>query len=115
MIPYISFNDFTNLYFRAVVDGDYSTAWNMLSPTFKSNSHSDDYKNYVQGYTQMQLCDIVISNFQNEESPAGFAKASAHFVYKTGKNCAISEYDFNLYFIYDGNQKNWLLDGLSSK
>jgi hypothetical protein len=110
-----AFPDIINAYFSSVVNGDYSTAWNMLSPAFKKTSHNDDYNNYVQGYTQMQLCDIVISNFQVEESSSSFGKISAHFVYKTGQNCVMSEYDFYLYFVYDQNQKSWLLDKIINK
>jgi len=106
---------FLHIYFDAVVRGDYASAWNNLTPAFKTKQHDDSLADFTQGYQDMKLCDIEISDITIVTETSYYAKIAAHFVYKTGANCVESGYDFYAHYYWESSQNRWLLDGLTKQ
>lgn len=97
-------------YWRNVSDRRYEDAWAQLSPEFQRGWHNNDYMDYVNGYQQMNLCSIVISNVSIREQDDYFSIVEAHLTYYTGTQCRSSEYDFEMQLIYDRTENSWLFD-----
>jgi len=102
--------DFVLSYWQNVSDGRYENSWAQLSPEFRRARHNDDYTDYVQGYQQMNLCRVVIGNVNLIQQASYSAVVAAHFTYLTGSQCNSSEYNFEMWLIYDGASNSWLFD-----
>ena len=102
--------EFVVSYWQNVSAGRYENAWAQLSPGFRQAKHSNDYNNYVYGYQQMNLCQIMVSNLNVLQQDTYSAIVSAHFTYYTGAECNASEYDFEMWLIYDGSHNSWFFD-----
>jgi len=108
--------EFLDIYFDAVVRGDYVSAWNNLTTRFKINKHDASYPNFVEGYEQMNLCDIIITDVVVLSKNSSYAQIGAHYEYvinQSGEGCVGYPYDFVAHFNYDYDLKIWLLDGLT--
>ena len=109
--------EFLDIYFDAVVRGDYVSAWNNLSTRFKINKHDARYPNYVEGYEKMNLCDIIITDVQVLSKNNSYAQIGAHYEYvvnQDSEGCVGYPYDFVAHFNYDYDLNIWLLDGLTT-
>ncbi|MCI0550084.1 MAG: hypothetical protein L0287_03945 [Anaerolineae bacterium] len=102
--------DFVISYWQNVSDGRYENAWSQLSPGFRQAWHNNDYNDYLRGYQQMNLCRIVISNVNLIRQDGYSAVVTAHLTYQTGSQCISSEYNFEMWLIYDGASHSWLFD-----
>lgn len=102
--------EFVISYWQNVSDGRYENAWFQLSPRFRRAKHNNDYTSYVDGYQQMNLCRIVISNVNVVQQDLYSAVVTAHFTYYTGAQCNSSEYNFEMWLVYDGASNSWLFD-----
>lgn len=102
--------DFVLSYWQNVSDGSYENAWAQLSQGFRQASHNNNYNDYVSGYQQMNLCSIVVSNVNLIRQDSYSAVVTAHFTYYTGAQCNSSEYNFEMWLIYDGASHSWLFD-----
>ena len=102
--------EFVASYWQNVNDGNLTASWAQLSPGFQQAKHMGDYNNYVRGYQQMSLCRIVVSNIHVVQQESYFAVLRAHFSYYTGTQCTPSEYDFEMWLIYDVVNNAWLFD-----
>lgn len=97
-------------YWQNVSDGKFEAAWVQLSPRFRRVVHNDDYYDYVQGYQQMNLCRIVVSNVNLIQQDSYSAVVTAYFTYYTGSQCITSEYNFEMWLVYDTSTNSWLFD-----
>jgi opacity protein-like surface antigen len=102
--------EFVISYWQNVSDGRYERAWVQLSPRFRQSAHNNDYNDYVYGYQKMNLCRIVVSNINLVQQDNYSAIVTAHFVYFTGALCKSSEYNFEMWLVYDGVNNSWLFD-----
>lgn len=102
--------EFVVSYWQNVSDGRYQNAWAQLSPGFRRARHNDDYNDYLRGYQEMNLCRIVVSNVNLMNQDVYSAVITAHFTYYTGAQCNLSEYNFEMWLIYDGASNSWLFD-----
>jgi hypothetical protein len=102
--------EFVAAYWQNVSAGRYEAAWAQLSPGFRQTRHSDNYSDYVSGYQQMSFCRIEISNINIILVDTFSAVVQAHLTYYTGAQCTASEYDFEMWLIYDGATTLWLFD-----
>lgn len=102
--------DFVLSYWQNLSDGRYENAWAQLSPGFRRDSHNDDYYDYIGGYQQMNLCSIVVSNVNLIRQDSYSAVVSAHLTYHAGSQCNSSEYNFEMWLVYDGASNLWLFD-----
>jgi hypothetical protein len=101
---------FVTSYWQNVSDGKFESAWVQLSPRFRQVMHNGDYYDYVRGYQEMNLCRIVVSNINLVQQDNYSAVVIAHFNYYTGGQCSSSEYDFEMWLIYDGMTNSYLFD-----
>jgi hypothetical protein len=102
--------DFVISYWQNVSDGRYENAWMQLSPRFQQAAHRGDYNDYVSGYLQMKLCRIVVSNVNVMQEDNFSAIVVADLTYYTGSLCNSSEYDFEMWLVYDETASSWLFD-----
>lgn len=102
--------DFVLSYWQNVSDGRYENAWVQLSHGFRQARHNNDYNDYVRGYQEMNLCRIVISNINLIRQDSYSAVVTAHLTYQTGPQCNSSEYDFEMWLVYDSASNSWLFD-----
>lgn len=102
--------DFILNYWQDVSNSNLERAWMQLSPHFRQAAHNNDYNDYVHGYQEMQLCQIVVNNTNLIQQDDSSAVITAHFFYYTGSQCNSSEYDFEMWLIYDNVSKTWLFD-----
>ena len=72
--------------------------------------HNDDYYDYVRGYQKMNLCRIMVSNPTIAQQENHFAVVTAHLTYYAGNQCNSSEYDFEMWLLYDDVRQVWLFD-----
>ena len=100
--PKPSPTEFVVSYWKNVSDGNLERAWGQLSPRFRQAMHNDDYYDYVRGYQKMNLCHIMVSDLSLAQQENQFAVVTAHFTYYAGSHCNSSEYDFEMWLIYDG-------------
>ena len=106
---------FLHIYFDEVIRGDYTAAWNNLTPAYRQNMHDNLLSDFTEGYEDMNLCDIEISDIEVVTDTSSYAKISAHYVYKIGNDCAGYPYDFDAHFNYNATLGRWLLDGLTEQ
>jgi hypothetical protein len=97
-------------YWQNVSDGRYENAWIQLSPGFRQARHNNDYMDYVRGYHQMDLCRIAISNVHVRQQDEYSSVVDAHLTYYTGSQCSSSEFNFEMWLVYDGASYSWLFD-----
>lgn len=102
--------EFVVSYWQNVSDGRFESAWKQLSPRFQQAMHHGDYNNYVLGYQQMNLCRIVVSNVNLIQQDNSFTVVTAHLTYYTGMQCNASEYNFEMWLVYDAANSSWLFD-----
>jgi len=102
--------DFVISYWQNVSDGRYEIAWMQLSPRFQQATHNSSYNDYINDYQRTNLCRIVISNLNLIRQAGYSAVVTAHFTYYTGHQCNSSEYDFEMWLVYDGTNNSWLFD-----
>jgi hypothetical protein len=103
--------EFILSYWQNVSNGRYENAWAQLSHRFRQSTHNDDYNDYVQGYQQMNLCRVGVSDVNLLIEQDNFsAVVAAHFTYHTGSQCNSSEYNFEMRLIHDGASNSWLFD-----
>jgi len=102
--------DFAISYWQNVSDGRYEVSWAQLSPRFRQVMHNNEYTNYVQGYQQINLCSIVVSDVNLIHQDLYSAVVAAHFTYYTRAQCNSSEYNFEMWLVYDGASNLWLFD-----
>jgi len=102
--------EFVISYWQNVSDGKFEGAWAQLSPHFRQVMHNDDYYDYVRGYQQMDLCRIVVSNVNLIKQDSYSAIVIAYFTYYTGSQCNSSEYNFEMWLVYDAATNSWLFD-----
>ena len=107
--------DFVIAYWQNVSDGRYENAWAQLSPGFRQAWHNNDYTDYLSGYRKMNLCRIVISDINLIRQDNYSAVVTAHFTYYSGAQCNLSEYNFEMWLIYDRASNVWLFDKNTSK
>jgi hypothetical protein len=110
MPPRLNPIDFVVSYWKNVSDGNLVRAWTQLSPRFRQVAHNNDYNNYVSGYQKMQLCRIDVSDPNLIQQDNYSSLVDAHFTYYTGSQCNSSEYDFEMWLIYDDATHSWLFD-----
>lgn len=102
--------DFVISYWQNVSDGRYENAWMQLSPRFQQAMHRGDYSDYERGYLQINLCRIVVGNVNALRQDSYLAVVTAHLTYYTGSQCNSSEYDFEMWLVYEGASNSWLFD-----
>ena len=81
-----------------------------LSPRFQQAAHNSNYNDYLNGYQKMNLCRLVVSNPNLIQQDSYSAIVAAHFTYYTGLQCNSSEYDFEMWLVYDSASNLWLFD-----
>lgn len=102
--------EFVISYWQNVNDGRFENSWVQLSPGFRQAAHSNDYNDYLRGYQEMQLCRIVISDVNVIQQDDSSAVVKAHFIYYAGSQCSSTEYNFEMWLVYDAVTRTWLLD-----
>lgn len=102
--------DFIISYWQNVSDGRFGNSWTQLSPRFRQAAHHNDFGDYVRGYEQMNLCRIVVNNINLVQQDNSSTIATAHFVYYTGAQCTSSEYDFEMWLVFDEAANSWSFD-----
>jgi len=102
--------DFVVSYWRKVSEGRYETAWEQLSSRFRQAMHNNNYNDYVRGYEDLQICDIVISNVILVYQDLSSAVVTAHLTYYTAAECNSSEHNFEMSLIYNKVSNSWLFD-----
>jgi hypothetical protein len=106
---------FLHVYFDAINRGDYASAWNNLTYAYRLNMHDNLFSDFEEGYEDMDLCGIELSDIRVLTDTGSYAKIAAHYVYKVGADCTGYPYDFDAHFNYDAAQQRWLLDGLTKR
>jgi hypothetical protein len=106
----ISPTDFILSYWQNVSDGRYENAWAQLSLGFRQAWHNNDYTDYLNGYLRMNLCRIVVGSVNLLRQDNYSAVVTAHLTYYAGSQCNSSEYNFEMWLIYDAADNKWLFD-----
>ncbi|MEE4195800.1 MAG: hypothetical protein V2J07_11430 [Anaerolineae bacterium] len=101
------------LYFDAINREDYATAWDNLTLEFRKNKHYNWYPNFVEGYEDMNLCEVEINDISIVTNTPTYVKMFAQYIYKIGNNCTPYEFFYEAHFNYDATQNRWFLDGLT--
>ena len=105
---------FLLIYFGQINRKDYEGAWNNLTAAYRRNKHYNSLTNFINGYEDMDLCEVAVSDVSIITRTTSYVKMFAHFVYKTGPDCTPYPYDFEAHFNYDAYLGRWLLDGLTN-
>lgn len=101
------------LYFDAINREDYETAWDNLTLAYRKNMHYNWFPNFVEGYEDMNLCEVEVNDISIVTNTPTYVKMFAQYIYKIGENCTPYEYFFEAHFNYDAYQNRWFLDGLT--
>jgi hypothetical protein len=102
--------NFVISYWQNVSNGRYENAWAQLSQTFRQTWHNNDYSDYLRGYQRMNLCRIVVSNVNLISQADYSAVLTAQLTYYAGSQCRSSEYNFEMWLVYDDAGNAWLFD-----
>jgi serine/threonine-protein kinase len=101
---------FVLAYWQNVSNHNFEAAWAQLSPEFRKTIHNDNYRDYLQGYRQMELCRIDVSGVNVLQQNDFTAIVQAHLTYYTGAQCYQSEFDFEMWLVYARSSNSWLFD-----
>jgi hypothetical protein len=105
--------EFIHIYFDAINREDYETAWNNLTLEYRKNKHYNWLPHFVEGYEDMNLCEVEINDISIVTQTSTYAKMFAQYIYKIGEDCNPYTYYFEAHFNYDAYQGRWLLNGLT--
>ncbi len=101
---------FVPSYWQNVSNQNFEAAWAQLSPEFRKAIHNDNYQEYLQGYQQMDICRIDVSNVKVVQQNDFTAIVQAHLTYYTGAQCYRSEFNFEMWLVYDRSSNSWLFE-----
>lgn len=98
-------------YYATINQGDYQTAWNLLSPSFQNNRqlHPNGYDSYVEWWGG-QVQSVTVNDVGLVEGNAETATidASLTYVMKDGKQVPAS---VQLSLLWDANNNRWIVNG----
>ena len=97
-------------YWTAVSNGQYTVAWDRLSPGFKAITHGNDYGDYEQGYQKMNVCSVQVKDVRLVEQTGNRATVSGHYTYRTGSACTVSTHTLVFELVYDASRDAWLIN-----
>ena len=101
--------EFVYSYWPNVSGGRYENAWVQLSPVFRQAKHNNDYPAYVWIPANESLPHHD-KQCQSRQQDNYSAIVEAHLAYYTGAYCNSSEYNFEMWLVYDGASNSWFFD-----
>ena len=99
-------------YWNYVSQGNYDSAWKMLSTGFRERVHGGSFESYVQGYHDMDLCSVSAEDVDNATESILETVVNASITYRTGPDCTPFHFDMRL-TLHDRSLLGvWEIDGV---
>ncbi|AFY48848.1 serine/threonine protein kinase [Nostoc sp. PCC 7524] len=98
-------------YYATINQGEYQTAWSLLSPSFQNNRklHPNGYSSYV-GWWGGQVESVTVEAANLEEANAETATVNTRLTYfmKNGRQAPAS---VRFYLLWDAENNRWVVNG----
>ena len=88
--------DFVERYWNNIGYGNYSVGWKMLSDDFRQSVHQNEFEGYLNGYMNLNLCNVVTNQIKEIESDIERSLVQLRITYLTGEECAPSDFVMTL-------------------
>ncbi|HAJ05721.1 MAG TPA: hypothetical protein DCL76_04120, partial [Chloroflexi bacterium] len=88
--------DFVERYWNNIGSGNYSVGWKMLSDDFRQSVHQNEFEGYLNGYMNLNLCNVVTNQIKEIESDIERSLVQLRITYLTGEECAPSDFVMTL-------------------
>jgi LysM repeat protein len=88
--------DVVTNYWNYVNQGNYESAWQLLSTGFRERVHEGNFQSYVQGYHEMNLCSVSSEDVDNVTETILKAVITTNITYRTGPDCTLFQFDMRL-------------------
>ncbi|MGH1397183.1 MAG: protein kinase domain-containing protein [Trichormus sp.] len=96
-------------YYATINQGEYQTAWNLLSPSFQNSSlHPQGYTSYVDWWTQVESVTVDESSLIASDAATATVATRLTYLMKSGKQSS-SSLTFSL--LWDAENSRWLING----
>ena len=104
--------DVVTNYWNYVSQGNYDSAWKMLSTGFRERVHGGSFESYVQGYHDMDLCSVSAKDVDNTTESISETVVNASITYRMGPDCTPFHFDMRL-TLHDRSLVGvWNIDGV---
>ncbi len=88
--------DVVTNYWHYVSQGNYDSAWELLSADFRERVHGGSFESYVQGYHDMNLCSVSTEDVNIATASITESVVHASMTYRTGPDCTALYFDMRL-------------------
>jgi len=105
--------DFVERYWNNIDSGNYRVGWKMLSYDFRQSVHENEFDGYLNGYMNLNLCNVVASQIEEIESDIERSLVQARITYLTGEDCTSSDFVMTLGLTKQIVGGFWRIDSVS--
>jgi len=100
--------DFISTYFGTINNGDYQSAWSMLTQNFKDTHNKSGYQPYADWWQSIQEVEVLSITINSQS--AGYADLSIElsYYYTNGNVDTYDLMEFTL--LWDSSREQWLID-----
>ncbi|MBD2251253.1 protein kinase domain-containing protein [Nostoc parmelioides] len=98
-------------YYETINEGEYSTAWNLLAPSFQNNRklHPRGYESYLDWWGgQVESVDVEQVSLLEANADTATVNAQLRYFMKSGRQSS-SSVRFSL--VWDGDNNRWVVSG----
>ena len=88
--------DVVTNYWNYISQGNYESAWQLLSTGFRERVHGGSFESYVQGYHDMNLCSVSAEDVDNATETILKAVITTNITYRTGPDCTSFQFGMRL-------------------
>jgi serine/threonine-protein kinase len=98
-----------NEYYSLISSGQYSGAWNQLSPSFRNNSrvHPQGYDSYSNWWGQVDRVEVLDSRVVEAGADVARVDTRLRYVMRSGRT-SVESVRFKL--VWDAAANRWLID-----
>ena len=88
--------DVVTNYWNYISQGNYESAWQLLSTGFRERVHGGSFESYVQGYHDMNLCSVSAEDVDNATETILKAVITTNITYRSGPDCTSFQFGMRL-------------------